>query len=255
MSYSTTLFLRKVMATLLITIFAFSAFSCKSKSRSGGTGSHSGGLELDIEGIDGPHVIVNDQFMSIEVTFDSVEILGGLRYPIPEYPNSYVEVGPALESQGGLMTVTISFDDLGATHLTSLDPQTLPGGRPLPGVRGGQLPAIAFSIEELDNIHFYAGNNFFGIFFPMPGLDVQQAILTARFYLENGSRAGNISLVGQDADGENGGVLLLLNLNASVFETSNVQHLFTNLLNEEETVWEVECNPADDNGDCTSNDV
>ena len=245
-------FLKETRMALFITILGFSTLSCKS-------GGQGGSVEID--GIDGPNVVVEDDHLYIEVTFENIELLGGLRYPIPEYPNSHVEIAPPFDAEGLRLSAYISFDDLGGDFLTGLDPQTLPGGRPLPGVRSGKLPAVAFSIKEFNNIHIYAGNNFFGIFLPMPSLDVQYAIVTARFYLDDGTRAGNISLVGQDQNGENGGFLLLLNLKADLFKTSGVQHLFENLLDEQNweekvpqnQIWEAECNPEESgNIDCNS---
>ena len=241
-----TTFWRKVATTFLVTTFALAFFSCDKEKDGAGSG-------LDIEGIDGPHIVIEDGFLSIDVTFENLDLVGGLRYPIPEYPQSYVEIGPAFETDGSLLSIHIAIGDLGGTHLADLDPQTLPGGRPLPGVRSGRLPAVAFNIEEFHNIHIYAGNNFLGAFLPIPSLDIQQAILTARFHLDNGKKAGNISLVGQDEAGENAGILLLLNLKADLFKSSNVQHFFPNLL--DEASEEVTCNPSDDDSDCNSNDA
>ena len=241
--------LRKAIAAFLILTFALTGLSCKKGGPDGG---------IEIEGIDGPHIVVEDGYMSISSVFHNIELLGGLRYSIPKYPNSYLEIGPDFETEGTLLSIHIAFSDLGSNDLEKLDPQTLPGGRPLPGVRSGRLPAIAFKVEKFNNIHIYAGNSFFGIFLPMPSLDVKYAILTARFYLDDGSRAGNISLVGQDYHGENAGFLLLLNLKAKLFETSGHQHLFQNLISDQD--WKKKnfsesftsnatCNPGDE-GDC-----
>ena len=109
------------------------------------------------------------------------------------------------------MAVSISLDDVFNGDLQRLDPQALPGGRPLPGVPSGSLPAIAFSIEKFYGMGFYIGKSVFGLFVPIKGLGIGNSVVTARFY-SSGSRVGNISLVGEDTNGENSGILLMLDL-------------------------------------------
>jgi hypothetical protein len=157
--------------------------------------------------------LVQDSVL-ISMIFQSVHLDGGLRYNIPKYPNSYLEISPDLNSAGTLMAINISLKDvLGGVN--GLDPQTLPGGRPLPGVAGGRLPAVAFSIEKFHGMGFYLGPKLFGVFLPIGNLGIGNSIITARYFTGN-NRIGNISLVGQDANGENSGILLMLDMSTSV---------------------------------------
>ena len=94
-----------------------------------------------------------------------------------------------------------------------MDPLTLPGGRALPGVASGTLPAIAFTIEKFHNISMYLGPEVFGVFVPVK-LGLEGSILSARFYSDE-KRIGNISIVGEDENGENAGVLLMLSMAGS----------------------------------------
>ena len=135
---------------------------------------------------------------------------GGLRYNIPKYKYSYMEVSPDLQSSGTLMSISVSLKDVIDGGLDKLDPQKLPGGRNLPGVASGALPAVAFSIEKFHNMSFYLGKDVFGIFVPAT-VGVDGAIASFRYYVGQ-KAAGTISLVGNDDKGENSGVLLLLNL-------------------------------------------
>jgi hypothetical protein len=135
---------------------------------------------------------------------------GGLRYNIPKYVNSYLEVSPDLQSSGTLMSISVSLKDIFTGGLDKLDPQTLPGGRNLPGVASGSLPAVAFSIPQFHNMSFYLGQNVFGLFVPAK-VGVDGAIASFRYYIAQ-TAAGTISLVGNDASGSNAGVLLMLNL-------------------------------------------
>lgn len=174
-------------------------------------GDGSDGRNIQIPGVDGPTVTLNQDNVLIAMVFENIQLDGGLRYPVPKYPNSYIEVSPHLQSGGTMMAVSISLDDVFNGDLQRLDPQALPGGRPLPGVPSGSLPAIAFSIEKFYGMGFYIGKSVFGLFVPIKGLGIGNSVVTARFY-SSGSRVGNISLVGEDTNGENSGILLMLDL-------------------------------------------
>ena len=139
-----------------------------------------------------------------------VQVIGGLRYNIPQYEKSYLEVSTHLETGGMLLAINLHADDLLDGDLRALPPQNLPGGRPLPSVFGGSLPAVAFTVESLHNMTFYLSKNIYGLFVPLH-LDVDGAIATFKYYIGD-KRAGTLSIVGADENGENSGVLLLINL-------------------------------------------
>jgi hypothetical protein len=168
------------------------------------------GANLKIPGVDGPKVSLLEDNVLITMVFENLQLEGGLRYNIPKYENSYMELSPDLQSNGTLLAFSVSLQDVFNGDLQLLDPQSLPGGRPLPGVASGRLPAVAFSIAKFHNISFYLGPKFFGLFVPV-NMNIDGAIVTARFYAGS-SRAGNLSLVGKDANGANSGFLLLLDL-------------------------------------------
>lgn len=177
-------------------------------------GSGTSSKNLDIPGVDGPKVnLVGDDIL-IDIVFENLQVQGGARYAIPKYPNSYVELSPDLESEGTLMAFSISLDDMFGDNVTQLDPLTLPGGRAIPGVSGGTLPAVAFSIAKWKNVAFYIGPQIFGIWIPLKKLSMQGAMLTTRFYTGS-KRVGNLSLVGEDANGENAGFFLALSVKSS----------------------------------------
>jgi len=172
------------------------------------------GTNIQIPGVDGPKVSLFEDKVLIQAVFTELYVQGGLTYYIPKYPHSYIEVTPDLLSAGTIMTVTISLKDLFSGVLEQQPAQALPGGRPLPGIVGGRLPAIAFSIPQFYNLQFYIGERVFGLFIPVK-LNMPGTMLTARFY-NDGKRAGNMSLVGEDADSENSGFLLMLDLGPAV---------------------------------------
>lgn len=168
------------------------------------------GSNIEIAGVKGPKVTLLQDNLQIDMVFENVQLDGGLRYNIPKYKYSYLEISPDLQSTGTLMSISISLKDIVDGNLDKLDPQKLPGGRNLPGVSGGSLPAVAFSIEKFHNMSFYLGKSVFGIFVPA-SVGVDGAIASFRYYV-NSKAAGTISLVGNDENGEHAGILLMLNL-------------------------------------------
>jgi hypothetical protein len=190
---------RYLVTTIAIFTLGF-ATSCGNNSTS----------NIQIAGIQGPNVSLLQDNLLISMVFENIQLDGGLRYNIPKYKYSYLEISPDLQSSGTLMNISISLKDIVDGGLDKLDPQKLPGGRNLPGVTGGKLPAVAFSIEKFHNMSFYLGKDVFGIFVPA-AIGVDGAIASFRYYM-NAKAAGTISLVGNDDKGENAGVLLMINL-------------------------------------------
>lgn len=198
---------KSLLLSCLLFLVATLGVSC------GGDGSSA--RNIQIPGVIGPHVTLQQDNVMIAMVFENIQLDGGLRYAIPKYPNSYIEISPDLQSAGTLMAVSVSLDDVFDGGLQQLDPQRLPGGRALPGVKSGALPAVAFSIESFYNMAFYLGKDVFGVFVPIEGLGIGNSMLTARYYIGE-SRGGNISLVGQDASGQNSGILLMLDMGSTV---------------------------------------
>ena len=171
-----------------------------------------------IGGIDGPRVSLLDGRFIMTVIFKDLALDVGGRYEIPKMPNSYVELGPDFQSNGLLLSAGLSVADIQALSGNAfelLDPLTLPGGRPLPGVADGYLPGIAVAIPKLKNMVVYIGPNVFGTFVPV-NLPLQSVMASYRFYDGAGDRLGTISLVGQDTAHENSGFLLLIDIKGKV---------------------------------------
>jgi len=169
---------------------------------------------IQVPGVNNMSVTLVQDNVLISMVMEGIQLNGGLRYNIPKYPNSYLEISPDLASSGTLMAISVSLKDVFDTSLQQLNPATLPGGRSLPGVAGGRLPAVAFSIEKFKNMGFYLGPKVFGVFIPLKNLGIGSSIITARYYTGS-NRIGNISLVGEDANGENAGILLMLDMSSS----------------------------------------
>lgn len=177
-------------------------------------GNGTSASNIQIPGVSKSAITLNNDSVLISFVFDAIQLDGGLRYNIPKYPNSYLEISPDLQSGGTLMAINLAIKDVANGNLQLLDPQALPGGRALPGVATGRLPAVAFSIEKFKGMSFYVGPKLFGVFVPLKNLGIGNSMITARYYVSS-TRVGNISLVGQDANGENSGILLMLDLSSS----------------------------------------
>lgn len=178
-----------------------------------GCGGNGGGLNPEIDGVVGPNVEFAGEFMVLSMVFTTLNLEGGLSIPIPKHPNSSLAIGPDFQSNGTLLTLSISVRDF--DNGSFLDPTQLPGGRPLPGVADGQLPAVAVQVPQLFNTVFYVGPKMLGFFVPTDFLNldvVQGAILTFKFYSNEGKRVGNVSLVGADTQSKNAGILVLINI-------------------------------------------
>lgn len=174
-----------------------------------GMGGKPVAVNTKIAGVTGPTVEVLNGKLSISMIFENIYMEGGVTIPLPKYANSSVYIGPDFTSAGTLMQVTVSVGDYLANKGQGLDPQTLPGGRPLPTIAAGQLPAIALVIPQLKNAVFYFGPQVIGLFVPI-SINTGGLIVSSRFYDKNGKNIGILALVGNDAAGKNGGFLALM---------------------------------------------
>jgi hypothetical protein len=199
--------LKKYVGTSLAVLMAITLTAC-------GGGSSAGKNPL-IQGITGPDVEVVNGRLILSMVFQNISIDAGATIPIPKYPNSSIQVGPDFQSAGTLLVVTIAASDFLGSHGNFFDPQTLPGGRPLPGVAAGFLPALAIQVPQLMNMCFYVGPQVIGVFVPFNKLNLAGTILTFRFFNKSGSAVGELSLVGADSAGKNAGILAMVDVNLS----------------------------------------
>lgn len=191
---------KKILVILFTSMILALTNSCGNNSSS----------NIEIPGIQGPQVALLQDTLVISMVFENMQIESGLRYNIPKYKYSYLEISPDFKSPGTLLSFSISLKDIQKGGLDMLDPQKLPGGRSIPGVANGSLPGVIFSLEKFHNMAIYLNDNAFGIFIPFNiGLDGE--IASFRYFL-NSKSAGTYSIVGKDEKGENSGLLLMINL-------------------------------------------
>lgn len=193
--------MKKMMAPVFALVLATSLAAC------GGKGT---GVNTKIDGIVGPDVEVVDGKLLVSMVFQNLAIDGGATIPIPKYPNSSLQVGPDFQSNGTLLVLTIGVPDYIGNQGQGLDPQSLPGGRPLPAVASGVMPSIALTVPQLFNSVLYVGPQVIGFFVPFTKLNLQGAILSFRFHDKAANPIGVLSLVGADTNNQNAGILLMM---------------------------------------------
>jgi hypothetical protein len=168
------------------------------------------GTNTSIDGVDGPNVSVSNGYVMMNFVFKNVNIDGGATIPVPNFDGSSIYVGPDFSSGGLLLQVSVRAVDFFDGQNLDLDPQFLPGGRPLPTVGGGSLPSVAVTVPQLHDTVFYIGKDVLGFFVPYDGIKLDGAIISSNFYDTAKKKVGTLSVVGADEHGENSGILLLL---------------------------------------------
>jgi hypothetical protein len=187
----------KVMPLLAVFTLLFS-FSCSEETT------------IDFPFLGEPVIKISQDTVQIDMSFETISLDGSISFPIPEFENSSIELYPEADSTLGThLRITLWIGDLLNTDLQLLPPTKLPDGRNLPGVAKGFLPSVSFQVPSMGDMTFYIGKDFFGFFAPFENGQQSDTILTGRVY-NNGTRLGNISLVGSE-EGRYRGALVLLN--------------------------------------------
>lgn len=165
-----------------------------------------------IPGVDGPKLNIVDGKVLLSVRLENVDLPGGISLPASlidkKLKNSSVSVGTAFE--GGTL-IQIAFDptDVENDDFRVVPSQTLPDGRPFPFVTGGELPALAFHVPKAFDMTFYASKRAFGFFLPvkLPSDFTLGGTIALKI---NGKQLGVFTVVGNNADGEGSGLILML---------------------------------------------
>ncbi len=182
-------------------------------------------MELDVPGMQGPYIMLEDNTLNISLVIEQLSLDGGFRKDIPQYRDSYIEFTPDAGSEGMMVSMQFSIDNFFNTELYGEKRQKLPGGRALPGVPFGRLPGVRLSIDALNGTTFYLNKKFFGVFIPLSFDIGTNNIVTFRYH-SKGRRAGNISLVGADEYGENSGLLILLDIKKQTREALQARQAY-----------------------------
>jgi hypothetical protein len=167
-----------------------------------------------IPGVDGPKLNIMDGKIILSVGLENIDLPVGGTIPASlidkKLKNSHLTVGPRLEG-GSLIQIAFDLKDVESDEFRVVPPQTLPNGMDFPFIVGGELPALAFNIPKAFDMTFYASKRAFGFFLPIKLPD--DITFGATIALKvNGKHFGVFSVVGNDAQGEGSGLVLMLTL-------------------------------------------
>lgn len=166
----------------------------------------------EIPGVKGPFFNVMDGKIMVTLKLLKANLNAGAKVPIPKTKESYFEVSPNIEDGGTLVVFYVAVDDLKEVDIGVGDPNTLPDGRPLPGVAGGTLENSLRLDTELLDTSFYFHEKLFGFFIPL-GWDTNGFGGYWNVVINN-KNIGMLGAVASDDQGRGAGILLFLRLEA-----------------------------------------
>jgi len=167
-------------------------------------------IQAGIPGVEGPAFNFLDGKLIVTVKLLLVEIQFGGSMVIPKTHDSRIELVPNILDGGSLLQLTLDPADIkGVTVAT--DPHTLPDGRAIPGIPGGELPSLRVDTEWL-NTSYYFAKTLFGIYLPVK-VNTQGLGGTIQFKINN-KIGGNFSVTSSDPQGKNAAFLIFLKKNA-----------------------------------------
>jgi len=191
------------MYYLMMFILLFGASSCLKQ-----------GETPKIPGVDGPKLNIVDGKILLSVGLENVSLPGGISLPASlidkKLKNSSITVGPRFEG-GSLIQIAFDLKDVESDDFQVVPAQTLPDGREFPFIMGGELPALAFHIPKAFNMTFYASKRAFGFFLPVK-LPNEFTLGGTVALKVNGKQFGVFTVMGNNADGEGSGLVLMLTL-------------------------------------------
>lgn len=188
------------------------AIVCSAIVLASSCGQGSAGLPK-INGVDGPSFnLLNGQII-MTIKFLNLELDGGAEIPVPETRNSKLALMPNVMDGGMMLTLTIARQDLEDLNIGIGDGNTLPDGRPLPGIPGGKLENSLRIDTEIGNqdVSFYYHETLFGLWMPF-GFDT--AGISGYWNVNiNSKNVGFLGIVGNDqVNGFKAGGVVLLRL-------------------------------------------
>ena len=121
----------------------------------------------EIPGVKGPLFNLLDGKVMVTVKLLKANLNVGAKVPIPKTKASYFEVSPNLEDGGTLLVFFLDVNDLKDMNIGIGDGNTLPDGRPIPGIPGGTLTGSLRADTELLDMSFYFHKSLFGFYIPL----------------------------------------------------------------------------------------
>lgn len=191
------------LRTLVLSFVMIMATSCGNQTQ--------GVPKLD--GIEGPIMNVVGGKVLMTFKFLKLQTDAGFKAPVPDTENSYMELSPNAQDGGMMFVLHLDPKDLEKIDIGLGDGNTLPDGRPLPGIPGGVLEnSLRFDTPWYD-ISVYYHKKMFGIWLPV-GFETAGISGYWNMYVNN-QNIGFMGLVGNDPlAGHTAGAVVLLNTEA-----------------------------------------
>lgn len=175
----------------------------------------------EINGIKGPFFNVIDGKLLITMKFLNFNgIDAGAKFPLQmvhsDLQNSSIEFAPNFEDGGMMLSIYADADDLENMDLGVGDANTLPDGRPVPGIPGGALENslridTQFQVGQTElTPSFFLHKKFFGLWMPF-GFETAGISGYWNVWIKD-KNVGFLGVVGNDNDGRKAGGVLLLRL-------------------------------------------
>lgn len=163
----------------------------------------------EINGVKGPMLNIVDGQILLTMKFLNVSVDAGIKAPIPETKHSFLEFSPNVEDGGMMLQLYIDADDLRSINIGVGDGNTLPDGRPVPGIPGGRLENSLRVDTPWYDLSFFFHKKLFGVWMPF---GFETAGISGYWNMNfGGKNIGFLGIVGNDPvrDLKAGGVILL----------------------------------------------
>lgn len=120
-----------------------------------------------IPGVQGPFINFLDGKILVDIKLTQVELPSGIGFVIPKTKKSTFAIGPNIEG-GSLVTFQVDVEDIKLVDIGVGMSNTLPDGRPIPGLPGGELKdSLRLDLEEkFYNVSIYYHKTFAGVYIP-----------------------------------------------------------------------------------------
>lgn len=196
--------MKKWMLTIKVMMLSFAIVLTPSCGQQGGN-------LPQINGVKGPIFNVVDGQILMTVKLLNMQMEAGLKAPIPKTKNSFLEVAPNALDGGMMLVLYMDVEDLKAVSVGVGDGNTLPDGRPLPGIPGGRLENSLRIDTPWHDISFYYHQKLFGLWIPV---GFETAGISGYWNISmNSKNVGFLGIVGNDeARNLKAGGVILLNL-------------------------------------------
>ncbi|HLW56310.1 MAG TPA: hypothetical protein VKY27_02940 [Bacteriovoracaceae bacterium] len=166
-----------------------------------------------LPGIEGPIMNVVNGKVLMTFKFLHLHADAGFMAPVPDTENSYMEFSPNAQDGGMMFVLHLDPKDLERIDVGLGDGNTLPDGRPLPGIPGGVLQNSLRLDTPWNDISFYYHEKMFGLWLPV-GFETAGISGYWNMYVNN-QNIGFLGLVGNDpVNGYSAGAVVLLNRDA-----------------------------------------